>query len=161
MSDKHSPPPIAVRAETVPKRAKPSAYPEPFFSRMARREKRPLGDFFGLKNFGVNLTRLAPGGESALLHRHSKQDEFVYILEGEPTLVTDTEEVVLSPGMCAGFPAQGIAHQLVNRTDKDAVYLEIGDRTGGDEGSYPRDDIRAVLGDDGKWTFTHKDGRPY
>ena len=88
---------------------------------MAKREKRPLGDLFGLKNFGVNLTRLAPGGESALLHRHSKQDEFVYILDGEPTLVTDGEEVTLSPGMCAGFPAQGLAHQLVNRTDRTVV----------------------------------------
>ena len=152
---------IAVRAADVPMRAKPSNYPEPFYSRMGKRGKRPLGDAFGLKNFGVNLTTLAPGGESALLHRHSKQDEFVYILEGEPTLVTDHEEVRLSPGMCAGFPAAGVAHQLVNRTEKDVVFLEIGDRTGGDEGSYPNDDIQAALGSDGKWTFTHKDGRPY
>jgi uncharacterized cupin superfamily protein len=140
---------------------KPSNYPEPFFSRMGKREKRPLGDLFGLKNFGVNLTRIAPGGESSVLHRHSRQDEFVYILEGEATLITETEEVILSPGMCAGFPAQGIAHQLVNRTDHDVVYLEIGDRTVGDEGTYPRDDLQAVLGADGKWSFTHKDGRPY
>lgn len=161
MSDSRTPGPIAVAAESVPPRSKPSVYPEPFFSRMARREKRALGDFFGLKNFGVNLTRLAPGGESALLHRHSRQDEFVYILQGDATLVTETEEVRLGPGMCAGFPAQGIAHQLVNRTDRDVVYLEIGDRSAGDEGSYPKDDIRAVLGPDGKWLFTHKDGRPY
>ena len=153
--------PIAIKAEAAPPRTKPSNYPEPFFSRMARREKRPLGDLFGLKNFGVNLTRLAPGGESALLHRHSKQDEFVFILEGEPTLVTDAGEMTLSPGMCAGFPAQGIAHQLVNRTDSDVVYLEIGDRTAGDEGTYPRDDLKAALGADGKWIYTHKDGRPY
>ena len=101
--------PFAIVASSAPPRTKPSNYPEPFFSRMAKREKRPLGDLFGLKNFGVNLTRLAPGGESALLHRHSKQDEFVYVLEGEPTLVTETEEVRLSPGMCAGFPVRGIA----------------------------------------------------
>ena len=63
--------------------------------------------------------------------------------------------------MCAGFPAQGVAHQLVNRTGKDVVYLEIGDRTSGDEGSYPNDDIKAELGTDGKWKFAHKDGRPY
>ena len=99
--------PIAVRADEVAPRVKPSNYPEPFFSRMSRREKRQLGDVFGLKNFGVNLTRLAPGGESALLHRHSKQDEFVYILQGRPTLVTDSGEVELSPGMCAGFPGPG------------------------------------------------------
>jgi uncharacterized cupin superfamily protein len=128
---------------------------------MAKREKRPLGDLFGLKNFGVNLTRLAPGGESALLHRHSKQDEFVYILEGEPTLVTDLEEVPLAPGMCAGFPAQGIAHQLVNRTNLDVVYLEVGDRTPGDEGTYPIDDLKASLGPNGQWIYTHKDGQEY
>jgi uncharacterized cupin superfamily protein len=153
--------PIAIAAEAAPPRTKPSNYPEPFFSRMSRREKRPLGDLFGLKNFGVNLTRLTPGGESALLHRHSRQDEFIFILQGEPTLVTDTEETTLRPGMCAGFPAQGIAHQLVNRTNKDVVYLEIGDRTSGDEGSYPNDDLQAVFGPDGGWKFTHKDGRPY
>ena len=161
MSDSPDQGPIAIKAADAAPRAKPSNYPEPFFSRMLKREKRPLGDLFGLKNFGVNLTRLAPGGESALLHRHSKQDEFVYILEGEPILVTDAEEVQLAPGMCAGFPAQGIAHQLVNRTDRDVVYLEVGDRSPGDEGSYPRDDIQAALGPDGKWRFTHKDGTPY
>jgi uncharacterized cupin superfamily protein len=154
-------PPIALEAASAPPRTKPSNYPEPFFSRMAKREKRPLGDLFGLKNFGINLTRLKPGGESALLHRHSKQDEFVYILEGNPTLVTDRGEVVLAPGMCAVFAAGGIAHQLVNRTDSDVVYLEIGDRTPGDDGAYPADDLKAALGPDGRWQFTHKDGRPY
>lgn len=159
MSDSQKP--IAVDAEAVPPRTRPSNYPEPFFSRMLKREKRQLGDVFGLKNFGVNLTRLMPGGESALLHRHSKQDEFIYILRGEPTLVTETAEVKLSPGMCAGFPAAGEAHHLVNRTSEDVLYLEVGDRTPGDEGSYPKDDLQAVLGADGKWVFTRKDGRPY
>jgi uncharacterized cupin superfamily protein len=159
MSDSRKP--IALPADSVAPRTKPSNYPEPFFSRMLKREKRQLGDVFGLRNFGVNLTRLMPGGESALLHRHSKQDEFIYILEGEPTLVTETAEVQLSPGMCAGFPAAAEAHQLVNRTGENVLYLEVGDRTPGDEGSYPKDDIQAVLGPDGKWTFTHKDGRPY
>ena len=84
--------PLAIVAKDAPLRTKPSNYPEPFFSRMAKREKRPLGDLFGLQNFGVNLTKLAPGGESALLHRHSKQDEFIYILDGEPTLITDQGE---------------------------------------------------------------------
>jgi uncharacterized cupin superfamily protein len=154
-------PPIALEAASAPLRTKPSNYPEPFFSRMAKREKRPLGDLFGLKNFGINLTRLKPGGESALLHRHSKQDEFVYILEGDPTLVTDRGEVALAPGMCAGFAAGGIAHQLVNRTDSDVVYLEFGDRTPGDDGAYPADDLKAALGPEGTWQFTHKDGRPY
>ena len=139
----------------------PSNYPEPYFSRMTKREKKPLGDFFGLKNFGVNLTKLVPGGESALLHSHSKQDEMIYVLEGEPTLVVESGETVLAPGMCAGFPAQGEAHHLVNRTDEDVVILEIGDRTKGDEGSYPLDDLQAVMGEDGKWRFVHKDGTPY
>ena len=153
--------PLALRATDVAPRTKPSNYPEPFFSRMLKREKRQLGDVFGLKNFGVNLTRLSPGGESALLHRHSRQDEFIYILEGNPTLVTDQGEVEMNPGICAGFPAGGVAHQLVNRTDRDVLLLEVGDRTPGDEGSYPNDDIKAALGADGKWAFTHKDGRPY
>lgn len=159
MSDtKHS---IAIQAADVAPRTKPSTYPEPFFSRMLKREKRQLGEVFGLRNFGVNLTRLSPGGESALLHRHSRQDEFIYILEGNPTLVTDQGEIELASGMCAGFPAQGIAHQLVNRTSEDVLVLEIGDRTPGDEGSYPNDDLQAVLGTDGRWLFTHKDGRSY
>jgi len=161
MNDKTSPAPIAIVATDAAPRTKPSNYPEPFFSRMAGRQKRPLGDLFGLKNFGVNLTRLAPGAESALLHRHSKQDEFIYILEGEATLVTDRGEMLLRPGMCAGFPAAGLAHQLVNRSERDVVYLEIGDRTPGDDVTYPGDDIQAALGTDGKWIFTHKDGRPY
>lgn len=153
--------PLALVAAEAPARTKPSNYPEPYFSRMGKRVKRPLGDLFGLKNFGVNLTRLLPGGQSALLHRHTRQDEFVFILEGAPTLVTDEGEVELAPGMCAGFPAAGRAHQLVNRTGEDVVYLEIGDRTAGDEGSYPSDDLMAVLGPDGRWIFAHKDGRPY
>lgn len=153
--------PLAIMASEVPPRNKPSVYPEPFSSRMAGREKRPLGDLFSLKNFGVNLTRLAPGGESSILHRHSKQDEFIYVLEGTPTLITEETEMLLRPGMCSGFPANGVAHQLINRTDVDVVYLEVGDRTPGDEGSYPQDDLKAVLGADGKWIFTHKDGRPY
>ncbi len=153
--------PIAVNAADAPTRAKPSNYPEPFASRMAGRVKRPLGDLFGLESFGVNLTRLAPGAVSALRHAHSKQDEFVYILQGHPTLRTDEGRTPLSPGMCAGFKAgTGNGHNLVNETAEDVVYLEIGDRTPGDEGSYPDDDLRAVLVE-GKWRFVHKDGTPY
>ena len=95
------------------------------------------------------------------MHRHSKQDEFVFILQGEPTLVTEREEVTLGPGMCVGFPAQGVAHHLINRTDREVAFLEVGDRVDGDEGSYPNDDIQAVMGADGGWLFTHKDGQPY
>lgn len=152
---------IVIDAASAPVRTKPSTYPEPFFSRMSKRQKQPLGDLFGLKNFGVNLTILRPGGESSLLHRHSKQDEFIFILEGNPVLVTDSGEFPLAPGMCAGFPAGGIAHQLVNRTECNVVYIEIGDRSSGDEGTYPNDDIKATLDRDGNWRYTHKDGRPY
>jgi uncharacterized cupin superfamily protein len=151
----------AIRASDVPPRTKPSSYPEPFFTRMTKREKRQLGDVFGLRNFGVNLTRLQPGGESSLLHRHSKQDEFVYVLKGTPSLVTEDGEQILQPGMCAGFPANGTAHQLVNRTQDEVVYLEVGDRTKGDEGTYPLDDLQAQQAPDGTWNYSHKDGRPY
>ena len=152
---------LAVVAHDVPPRTRPSTYPEPFFSRMKGRQKRPLGDIFGLKNFGVNLTRLSPGGESSLMHRHSRQEEFVFILAGAPTLVTDQGEVELRSGMCAGFPARGIAHHLVNRTDQDVFFLEVGDRTPNDEGSYPADDLAASMGADGVWKYTRKDGTPY
>ena len=153
--------PAAIEAASAPPRTKKSNYPEPFASRMAAREKRPLGDLFGLRSFGVNLTRLAPGGISALHHRHSRQDEFVYVLEGEPTLVTDDGEVQMRPGMCAGFAANGRAHHLENRSSHDVVVLEVGDRAPGDHGSYPADDLQAVMGEDGSWKFTHKDGSPY
>jgi uncharacterized cupin superfamily protein len=153
--------PVALLAVDAPARLKSSNYPEPFFSRMAKRDKRPLGDLFGLMNFGVNLTRLSPGGSSALRHAHTKQDEFVYILEGRPTLVTDAGRMALKAGMCAGFKAgTGDAHHLVNETDEDVVYLEIGDRTRGDSATYPDDDLAAALVD-GKWRFVHKDGTLY
>jgi uncharacterized cupin superfamily protein len=129
---------------------------------MGGREKRPLGDLFGLTNFGVNLTRLAPGGASALRHAHSRQDELIYILEGNPTLVTNAGETLLRPGMCAGFKAgTGDGHHLVNRTQSDVTYLEVGDRSSGDKVSYPDDDLQLVSGADGKRQVLHKDGSPY
>lgn len=154
--------PVAIVASEAPLRAKASNYPEPFASRMAGRQKRPLGNVFGLSNFGVNLTRLAPGAVSSLRHSHSRQDEFIYILAGHPLLVTDDGETLLSPGMCAGFKAgTDNGHHLINRTDEDVVYLEIGDRSADDGVSYPDDDIQAVLDKDGQWQFVHKDGTPY
>ena len=148
-------------ASDAPPRIKPSNYPEPFALLMEGRVKRPLGDLFSLTNFGVNLTSLPPGSVSALHHRHSRQDEFIYIIEGEPTLLTDEGEVQMGPGIVAGFAANGTAHHLENRTDETCVVLEVGDRSEGDEVSYPSDDISAVMGDDGKWRFTHKGGTPY
>src|SRR5712692_9306855 len=153
---------VSIKALDAPPRTKRSSYPEPFTSHMAGREKRPLGDLFGLTNFGVNLTRLAPGAVSALRHAHSRQDEFLYVLEGRPTLVTDSGETPLEPGMCAGFKAgSGDAHHLVNRTRSEVLYLEVGDRSPGDSAAYPDDDLKAVMSADGEWRFSRKDGTPY
>jgi len=153
---------VSIKALDAPPRSKPSGYPEKFRARVEGREKRPLGDLFGLANFGVNLTRLAPGAESSVRHAHAKQDEFVYILEGHPTLVTDAGATELSPGMCAGFKAgSGDAHHLVNRTKQDVLYLEIGDRTRGDSATYPDDDLQVVQDAQGNWRYLHKDGTPY
>ena len=153
--------PVALLAADAPARAFRTNYPEPFASRMAGRDKRPLGDLFRLTNFGVNITRLKPGGCSALRHAHTKQDEFVYILEGRPTLLTDAGRTLLNPGMCAGFKAgTGDAHCLINETEADVVYLEMGDRTAGDAVSYPDDDL-AVVTVEGKRRMAHKNGTPY
>ena len=153
--------PIAIAAESAPARTKASNYPEPFATRMAGREKRPLGEVFGLTNLGVNLTRLAPLSVSALRHAHSRQDEFIYILNGHPTLHTDEGRSELSPGMCAGFKAgSGNGHCLINNTPDEVLYLEVGDRSTGDSASYPDDDLAAVLVQ-GQWQFTHKNGTPY
>jgi len=159
MSDPH--PPLAVLAAAAAVRSKPSNYPEPFASLMAGRIKRPLGELFGLVNFGVNLVRLKKGAVSALRHAHTRQDEFVYVLSGRPTLHTDEGRTVLAPGMCAGFRAgSGNGHRLLNETDEEAVYLEVGDRTPGDAASYPDDDLAAEFVD-GRWRFVHKDGTAY
>ena len=153
--------PVAIPAVDAPPRTQRSNYPEPFASRMEGRLKRPLGDLFGLRNFGVNLTRLSPGAVSSLRHAHSSQDEFIYVLDGRPTLHTDEGYTPLRPGMCAGFKAgTGNGHRIINDTTEAVVYLEVGDRTPGDQGSYPDDDIQARLVD-GAWVFTHKDGSPY
>lgn len=153
--------PAAVKSLEVPIRAKATTYPSPFAPLFQKREKRQLGEFFGLKNFGVNLTHLYPGGCSSLYHKHSKQDEMIYVLEGEATLVTESGETRLSAGMCAGFAAAGAAHQLVNKTDTVVIYLEIGDRSMGDDVTYPNDDIKAYQDSNGQWQYTRKDGTPY
>ena len=153
--------PTAIHSGRAPLRTKPSNYPEPFASRMVGREKRSLGDVFGLSNFGVNLTRLAPTAVSALRHAHTRQDEFIYILQGHPILQTDEGRTQLSPGMCAGFRAgNGNGHYLMNETEEDVVYLEVGDRATNDQVIYPDDDLQAEL-ISGSWHFLHKDGSPY
>ncbi len=154
-------PPIAIPAAFAPARLKPSIYPAVFAARVAGREKRPLGDLFGLRAFGVNLTRLVPGAQSALRHVHTVQDEFIYILAGAPTLITDAGETPLGPGDCVGFPAGGTAHHLINRSSAAVVYLEVGDRARGDSATYPDDDLKLALNEDGTFRCLHKDGTPY
>lgn len=156
-----TPPPIALTAADTEPRRQRSLYPEPFASQMAGRTKRVLGDRFGLRNFGVNLTELAPDGVSALRHAHSRQDEFIYVLQGTPTLITNAGETLLAPGMCAGFAAgTGDAHQLANRSAAPVVYLEVGDRSADDAVSYPDDDLRADFVQGG-WRFSRKNGEPF
>ena len=153
--------PRAVRASDAPARARQTGYPAEMAKMVAGRAKHPLGDLFGLANFGVNLTRLAPGAYSALRHAHEKQDEFVYLLEGEVVLITDAGETLLQAGMCAGFKAgTGDAHHLHNRSRRDALILEVGDRSPGDAVSYPDNDVVAVF-KNGKWEYSRKDGTPY
>ena len=114
-----------------------------FAEKVRGRYKRPLGDLFGLTGFGVNLTTLPPGAQSAVRHRHKVQDEFVYVVSGELILAHDDGETVLAAGMCAGFAAGGTAHCLINRSSTEASYLEIGDRRAGDTADFPDDDLLA------------------
>lgn len=151
-----------MRAEDVEARKGQSNYPERFAAQVAGRTKRKLGDVFGLRNFGVNLTHLDPGAVSALQHAHAVQDEFIFVLEGNPTVVVGDDEYQLSPGDCMGFKAgTGVAHQLVNRTREIVAYIEAGDRTPGERVEYPRDDLTVEIGPDGNLIFGHKDGTSY
>ena len=140
-----------------------SGYPEPYRSRVLPREKRQLGNALGLRQLGINLTSLPPGKESSMRHWHTREEEFVFVLEGEVLLRTDAGEQLLRAGCCAGFPAgSGDGHQLVNRSDQPAIYLEVGTRDCADEVFYadPEVDMHfSPTAANGK--FTHKDGRPY
>ena len=138
-----------------------SNYPEKFKGMVAGRLKQRLGSAAGLNNFGVNLVHLEPGISSALRHWHTREDEFIYILEGELTLITNTGEQILGAGMAAGFPAgEADGHHLVNCSSKVAVYLEIGDRRSDDEVYYPDNDLVARRTKNGT-LFAHKDGTAY
>jgi uncharacterized cupin superfamily protein len=152
-------PPALDPAELAPRTD--SGYPEPYRSRVLPREKRALGESLGLSRFGVNLTTLAPGRESSMRHWHSHEEEFVYVLEGELVLRTDAGEQLLRAGCCAGFPAgSGDAHQLVNRSDRPAVYLEVGTRDDADEVIYP--DVDLLWNPPGhRGRYTRRDGTPY
>jgi uncharacterized cupin superfamily protein len=139
-----------------------TGYPAVFRAENSQRWNRRLGDHVGLKNFGVNLTRIVPGGQSSARHAHSRQDEFIWVVSGELVLETNEGAQTLRAGMCAGFPAGcGNAHRFVNRGDVDATILVIGDRTPFDEIDYPDIDNHATAAADGKYVHTRKDGSPH
>lgn len=157
MSDQPKP---AVAAETLPA-WRGSSYPKPFDEACAAREKRELGDCFGIEDFGVNLVTLPPGAWSAQRHWHTHEDEFVYILSGEPTLVTDEGETKLGPGMCAGFAAgRANGHALINKTATPVTYLEVGSRHAEDDAYYSDIDMQLLKRAKGG-RFAHKNGEPY
>lgn len=158
MSEKTGP---ALETDAVEARTGTS-YPPPFRAAVDGRSKRALGDAFGLRKFGVNLVELRPGAWSAQRHWHSHEDELVYVLAGELTLVTEACEQVLTRGMVAGFPAgRADGHHLVNKGGTVAIYLEIGDRDPDDEVIYPDVDLKYVRTPDGTRIFTRRDGEPY
>ncbi len=147
-----------------------STYPEPFKSRMGDRMKKRLADACSLTQFGVNLVTLGPGGQSALRHWHTHEDEFVYVLEGEVTLITDGGEQRLRAGQCAGYPAgSSNAHHFINRSGKPTRYLEVGSRNDQDQAHYPDDDLvwmnQATQQTDNynnkNTVAAHKNGKPY
>ncbi len=138
-----------------------TGYPQPYDRVVVGRERKRLGNAAGLDQFGVNLTTLKPGAASALRHWHEREDEFVYILQGEVVLVEDGGECVLKPGDAAGFKANsGNGHQLVNRSGRDAAYLEVGTRSKEERVDYPDVDLMVVRDDQG-FRYTHKNGEPY
>lgn len=141
---------------------KGSGYPQIFKAAVEGRAKWALTDALGLSQFGVNITELAPGAQSALRHWHSHEDEFVYILAGTPTLLTNSGEQLLGPGMALGFPG-GVedGHCLVNRTEEGVLILEVGSRHDEDEGNYPDDDLKCLAGRYQNPRFVHKNGEPY
>lgn len=139
-----------------------AGYPDPFRKNVASRRKRVLGDAFGLTRYGVNLVELPPAAWSSQRHWHTHEDEFIYVVSGELTLVTDDGEQLLTPGMVAGFPAgDRNGHHLINNGEGVACYLEIGDRNGQDEVFYPDIDLLYKVNDNGDRVFSNRDGVPY
>jgi uncharacterized cupin superfamily protein len=138
-----------------------TGYPEPFRQAVIGRERKRLGNAVGLDQFGVNLSRLKPGAASSQRHWHAHEDELVFVLEGELVLVEDGGEILLRPGDAAGWKA-GVpnGHCLINRTERDVVYLEIGGRAPREVATYPDIDMRAERDDQGM-RYLHKSGAPY
>ena len=139
-----------------------TGYPEPFREKVVDRAKRALGDAFGLSRYGVNLVDLSPGTWSSQRHWHTHEDEFIYVISGHLTLITDAGEQILTAGMVAGFPAgDSNGHHLINKSNEMASYLEIGDRNSQDEAFYPDIDLLYKRNDEGEHQFTNRDGLPY
>ena len=138
-----------------------TGYPSPYKEKVAGRTKRKLGDAAGITQFGVNLVMLPPGAYSSMRHWHEREDEFVYVLTGELTLISDAGEQTLGPGAACGFPAgKRDGHHLINRSRSPATYLEAGTRVKADKTDYPDIDMRGV-NDGAGWKFLHRDGKPY
>ena len=145
----------------VPVRSGANFYPAPYRDQCAGRHKQGLGDAVGLTQFGVNITRIEPGAASALRHWHEQEDEFVYVLEGELVLVEDGGVTVLKAGDAAGFAANsGNGHQLVNRSNRDAVYFEVGSRAKTERVHYPDVDLEMIRDEAGRRCL-HKNGAPW
>ena len=138
-----------------------SVYPDPWGAVTQGREKTALGDVAGLTQFGVNLTRLKPGAASALRHWHETEDEFVYVIEGEIVLIGDGGTTVLRPGDAAGFKADlSNGHHLVNKSQRDALYLEVGTRAKRERAHYS--DVDLVYDrDESGFRFSRRSGEPY
>jgi uncharacterized cupin superfamily protein len=136
-------------------------YPAQFQAECKGRHKQALGDAIGLTQFGVNITRIEPGQTSALRHWHEQEDEFIYMLEGELVLVENDGEVVLKAGDAAGFKARsGVAHRLINRSNRDAVYFEVGTRAKTERVHYPDVDLELVRDEKGR-RYQRRNGEPY
>jgi uncharacterized cupin superfamily protein len=147
------------RAEDVPE-SNTTGYPEPYRALTLKRHVRRLGRQGGLTRFGVNLVRIAPGGQSSCRHAHATQDEFVLVFEGDITLETDAGEEIVTPGTYVAFPAgTGDAHRFVNKTARDVSFLVIGD-TAPDQVTYPDVDLYGEDGPDGMFRYYRKDGTP-
>ena len=140
---------------------KVGGYPGQWSTYLDNREKRQLGDVVGLSQFGVNITRLAPGGASSLRHWHREEDEFIYVLEGELVLIENSGETVLRPGDCAGWKANAPnGHTVENRTSRDTLYLEVGTRAKTEHVTYPDHDLVLKRDETGRKYF-HRNGEPY
>jgi len=152
--------PVALAARDLPTRTT-TIYPAAMAKPLEGRKKAALGNAFGLDQFGVNLTTLAPGAWSSHRHWHEAEDEFIYVLDGEITLINDEGRHVLTPGMCAGFKAGAAnAHHLVNESAAPASYLEVGTRAAAETAHYPDVDMASGKAN-GQWWITRKDGSAF